>query len=591
MSTDLETVNVAMERLVLNSKLSCANDSDAATPCEKAGAFTCGGCLLVTYCSKACQAAHWHIHRKDCKSPLMKNTWEPCYFEQGREPDFMGVELLEAMTGMRIYLWGDVPAIDVIRLGENEGHNFKGPLDIFFAAPGNIRNAIFSIVNLPQSYRGPLNIVINDMDIAMVARNVIFLLIFFLEDDPATAAIHVLHTWYSALVTESCHSFLKDKVKPVVKAVCDEIAQKTGSTLMGKTWSFGDSSLRLVLTRNNWLALLSYFDVPEGLSKDSAQLLRGKITSHPAKIDCFERDLCNKSPSARVAMAKFRRDGILLPFGQRREDFTVPNPTIFCTGKPWPLVEDADPTLEWPMKATLEFNIGPAKNDVYGKLYYYLRQLFVDFHRELRSRPIKFEHLQTDVRSLPNHVSEKRFDRIDASNLPDIGYIGIKETLRVLGPLLQPTAVNSHATLVMLFVNAINEMILIDDSYPPTRRLRAENMETQRLKAKRYMSEQTLSVSNNTNFLKLVASQALVHDMDGYFNRYMGMRRFEELGLIADLQMKYPHTIIDPWPMKLPDRRPTKEDQEYFAMLLASGHTGQERYVEWKRYPDQDVSQ
>ncbi|KAI0108740.1 hypothetical protein F4776DRAFT_643594 [Hypoxylon sp. NC0597] len=581
MSTDLETVNAAMQRLVLDSNLPCANNCDAATSCKKAGAFGCAGCRLTAYCSKECQVAHWPIHRKDCNSPLQKSTWEPSYFAQRRTPGFLMD--LPLFVGGRIYLWGDVPAIDVIRFGKNEGEDFRGSLDILFAAPGNMRNAIFSVVNLPKSYQGPLNIVINDNELAMVARNVIFLLIFFLEDDPIMAAEYVLHTWYSALVTKPCYDMLQNKIKPVVKSVCDKIAHKTGQTLLGETWSFGKSSLRLALTRNDWFSLLSYFDVPQGLDKDSAQLVRGKVTSNPDGVDQYERDLCYKSPPARVATAKFRGDGILLPFGQSREEFIIPNPTIFHTGKPWPLIEDADPTSEWPMKPIANFDIGPARNDVYGKLYHYLRQLFVDFLRQLRSLPVKFEFLRLDARILRDQLSGKHFDRIDASNLVDIGYIGVKETLKALGPLLKPTTANKHATLIVLFVNAINEMIMMQDSHPVTRRLRERDTEVQVHRATYYMPELKEDHLTNVSKLKLVGAQDLLYDMDGYFNRYMNLRRFTDIGSNAGLQMKDNHTIIDPWPLKLPGGRATKEIQEYFALLLASGHTGQERYVEWKR--------
>lgn len=76
-------------------------------------------------------------------------------------------------------------------------------------------------------------------------------------------------------------------------------------------------------------------------------------------------------------------------------------------------MDNADPTSGWSLKAFLEFNIGPTKNDIYGKLYHYLRQLFVEFHRRLRAFSVKFELLQADARSL--QLGEKRFDRIDVS--------------------------------------------------------------------------------------------------------------------------------------------------------------------------------
>lgn len=63
----------------------------------------------------------------------------------------------------------------------------------------------------------------------------------------------------------------------------------------------------------------------------------------------------------------------------------------------------------------------------------------------------------------------------------------------------------------------------------------------------------------------------------------MELYDFSSVALDAGLQMKDTHTIIDPWPMRVPSSSlPTSKDKELFALLLASQHTGQERFVEWK---------
>lgn len=35
--------------------------------------------------------------------------------------------------GVAKYLWGNVPAFDVIQLGQNEGVNFQNPINLLFA--------------------------------------------------------------------------------------------------------------------------------------------------------------------------------------------------------------------------------------------------------------------------------------------------------------------------------------------------------------------------------------------------------------------------------------------------------------------------
>ncbi|KAI1761311.1 hypothetical protein GGR53DRAFT_469458 [Hypoxylon sp. FL1150] len=109
-------------------------------------------------------------------------------------PEFMTGGPPQAVFGARKYLWGNIPAIDVIQMGQNEGVDFQGPINLLFAG------------NKPPSstYQGPINVTINDREIDIVARNIIFLLAFFVEEDSIAASEHVLHIWYSALLTKPC---------------------------------------------------------------------------------------------------------------------------------------------------------------------------------------------------------------------------------------------------------------------------------------------------------------------------------------------------------------------------------------------------
>jgi hypothetical protein len=92
------------------------------------------------YCSKACQGAHWPIHKNDCKSPLMKTTWRPQYDIEKRTPAFIDQNNTPESSstpseryGMMKYLWGNVPAIDVVKYSKNEGLNIPEELHFLFA--------------------------------------------------------------------------------------------------------------------------------------------------------------------------------------------------------------------------------------------------------------------------------------------------------------------------------------------------------------------------------------------------------------------------------------------------------------------------
>ncbi|KAI1777963.1 hypothetical protein F4818DRAFT_456940 [Hypoxylon cercidicola] len=578
MAASTSSLGVEMQNLSLNSKLSCANDSDESGPCQSSGSFACKECLLIAYCSKRCQTAHWPTHRRDCKSPLMMKTWVPIWEKEDRPRIIVPQDMA---FGRLKNLWGYVPAIDVIKLRENEGGRgrFESSMNLLFAASGDIRNVILSIVSLPQSYRGPLNIVINDVDIDTVARNIIFLLVFFHEEDPVQAAEHVLHIWYSTLLTESCHGMLLHKLKPMIKEVCDSISKKPGLALLGKTWTFGESSLRMVLTRDNWFILLTYFDVPQGLTEDDAQLLRQRVMSAPERIDFVDTIRCMEPPPTRLGTAKFRSDGMMLPFGQPRKDFKVPNPTLFRSAVEWPMVDNALPISGWSLKQILDVDIGPAKNDLYGKLYHYLRQLFADFHGRLRSLPAKFDFLHMDARVLPNHVGGMRFDRIDVNSICENDSFDIDVALKKLGPLLQRPTVNQHATLITFFQAAVRRVSSVMESIFPPFLLYAVMAERQK-KALQYMPE--LGRDNSINAVRRGSALTIFRDLDWIFDEYMRLEDFESAALNAGLQMKSPHTIIQPWPLRFSGGRPTTKTREEFARLLSSTHNGYERYVEWK---------
>jgi hypothetical protein len=66
--------------------------------------------------------------------------------------------------------------------------------------------------------------------------------------------------------------------------------------------------------------------------------------------------------------------------------------------------------------------------------------------------------------------------------------------------------------------------------------------------------------------------------------RYMERYHFKEAAKFFRMGMKEQHTIVEQWPMKLELRPGEPGTQEKFNILLSSGHSATERYVEdWKR--------
>ena len=135
----------------------CANWTPNSTVCLGKGTLACAHCKLVVvsypstvlyqisclvsnagvkYCGAACQRDHWSEHKKTCKSPLTKKNWRPQWDLENREPAWAtgsASRNWHNTFGENKYLWGNVPAIDVLRLDHNEGHGYQHGLSLLFA--------------------------------------------------------------------------------------------------------------------------------------------------------------------------------------------------------------------------------------------------------------------------------------------------------------------------------------------------------------------------------------------------------------------------------------------------------------------------
>jgi len=171
--------------------------------------------------------------------------------------------------------------------------------------------------------------VLNDLDFDVTARNAIVLLIFVAASSADEAAQHVIHLLYSALITGDTYVFLQHKVKPLVEDVLAKIVHKSAGALLAKTWTTPmDYSLRIELPKDKWVELHRYLTVPDGLNKSAAQKVRCAVMLAPHRLDRSDRFLLLQLPEHRSSFAKFRSDGLLLPFGHPRAAFDTPNPYV-----------------------------------------------------------------------------------------------------------------------------------------------------------------------------------------------------------------------------------------------------------------------
>lgn len=248
--------------------------------------------------------------------------WE----KEVRMPTFLSSSSAYTTFGRhKKFLWGNTPAIDILNLAANEGESYKKDLSLLFAASGDWRNLLMTVASIPRTYKACLTCVINDRDDDVTARNIIFLLIA-LVFDLDEASIMILHFWYSAFIPKIMAQRVKNKILPLIQDVCVKISNTPNNSLQSKRFIMGSKTLRVVLTREQWMLLPVRLTVPVGLTAAKAKDIRNDIVLAPLRVDYRDRHLFTCSPSQRVAMMRYRTSGVLAPFGASLADFDTPNP-------------------------------------------------------------------------------------------------------------------------------------------------------------------------------------------------------------------------------------------------------------------------
>lgn len=158
-----------------------------------------------------------------------------------------------------------------------------------------------------------------------MARNALLLLIALVFESDI-AVTFMIHLWYSALIPEDMIRSLQENILPLLDDVCSKIRDKPQESLQSKTWKYGCRSLRLVLKKKQWVLLPSYLQLPVELSTTKALQVRTSTMLAPSRRDYVDRALYTTPPTQRVGIMKFRKEGILLPFGSPFDDFNTLNP-------------------------------------------------------------------------------------------------------------------------------------------------------------------------------------------------------------------------------------------------------------------------
>jgi len=213
---------------------------------------------------------------------------------------------------------------------------------------------------------------------------------------------------------------------------------------------------------------------------------------------------------------------MLLPFACSRDSFTVPNPTLFQETS-WPVDDLDDPSDSWNL-SDFQNQRGMPGHDLYGNLHDYVAITLSNFHNRIKRTGINLVLYNLDAKNLPEVLDQGSFARIECANLCEYGFFGVKRTVELFLPLLQPRARNPHATLITTFIAAAHNVFAKKrESHWSDEEANAEFV-----LASRYIHLNPYStVSFAADEIYMFRACSIVRDWDAIFQQYMDENDFD----------------------------------------------------------------
>ncbi|KAG6901283.1 hypothetical protein C0995_014251 [Termitomyces sp. Mi166 len=384
------------------SNIPCANHD--VDPCSRAGIMLCR------------------------KHPMLDPGWQPRWIQEEREPRFNNA------------VYSEHPAYDCLRLSHNETERGAADRDfkLCFAASGDIRNLVQTINGLPAGYRGKCDILLNDIDAITVNRNLV-ILYALLGSGPSIeqSAEIAMHLMYSSALPPTIAAYLRGCVRVIYGEGANERQMSFRCSLRtrgrGKIYSMQST----MAMRRPMEMFHSTYDLRKGLKS------KRTIITDTEHVDDVDRAFASLRPAHRLALAHFRRKGVLAPFALSTRGFTEPNRLMYTAGGNWLGHARANPLEGWNVSDVLatgaKHNVDSA--DIIGCLFFHVKEELIEFARRMKEFRIDLHLTQFSPPLLSKGISigalpaftEGCFDRVDTADLADRE--GIPELLFDWGPM------------------------------------------------------------------------------------------------------------------------------------------------------------
>ncbi|KAF7559438.1 hypothetical protein G7046_g4727 [Stylonectria norvegica] len=504
--------------------------------------------------------------------------------------------------------WGLYGAADVLNLERNEGKHFDGRLNLLFLENG-LRHFIKTIALVPDTASPEIHATLAAKAMWDNARVIVVLLL--LTDDthwPRLNAEAAVHFWYSSMIPQAIYDYVAHIVTAAYLSVTEEVQHRADladeEDMLDIRIPRGKSTLVLSMRVYTWVNLTKCFNRCDPAPWDASW--RQRMRDVHQNAEPVQRAFLRMKLSRAAGCSRWSNDGIMLPFGQHRESYGVPNP-LFYNNLPYPKGAGREPLAEWDMADILareQSDPGEAPDDLYGKMFYLVRTECEMFHARWAKLKTTIRILEEDLDGTISSCAKsgELFDRIETGTLIDEATIPV---FLGLPRLLQHKDINPNATMLTMTRESVTTPsapnaedfraearqlfvpsgTVLDKYAPPVKGVRM---------AREFLRRQ-LGLLAWRDWDKISAR----HLNDARHNLAMGLmpgvppagvKPISFLAKSLGLELKSSNTIVLPWPNRIVWKWKADVSEPLFQFWLGWGDNKADRWLEWRRIGDSHYS-